>query len=53
MPGCQTIIGGNTNNIQRKNFKKHFSSHFYTVRNQPCEKCEMMNQKPGFQIDNQ
>ena len=51
MPDCQTIIAGKTCNIQRKNFKKHFSSHFYTVQNQPCEKCELMDQKACFQID--
>ena len=51
MPNCQTIIAGKTCSIQRKNFKKHFSSHFYTVTNQPCEKCELMDQKECFQFD--
>ena len=52
MPYCQTIIAGKNKSIRRKNYKKHFSSHFYTVRNQPCKECGFMNQKLGSQIDN-
>ena len=50
---CQTIIAGKNENTRRKNFKRHLSLHFYTVINQPCTKCGLMNQKLGFQIDNQ
>ena len=53
MPNCKRIIAGNNRIIRRKNFKKHFSLHFYTVINRPCTKCGLMNQKLGFQIDNQ
>ena len=53
MPYCQTIIAGKNEITRRKNFKKHLSLHFYTVINQPCTKCGLMNQKLGFQIHNQ
>ena len=50
MPDCKSLIGGETITTQKKTLKKHYSLHFYTVRNKPCDKCELMDQKPCFQI---
>ena len=51
MPDCEIKIGGKDRSTQIKNFKKHFLLHFYTVTNQPCQNCELMDQKACFQVD--
>ena len=51
MRDCKTEIGGKNGSIQRKNLKRHFLSHFYTITNPPCQDCELMDQKACFQVD--
>ena len=44
---CKTVISG----VHfRKNFKKHFLEHFFTVANTPCAYCGLI-EKLSFHID--